>query len=869
MAGRAPQDPADAVPTVPENAGAVAAATPGAPGAATVTAPGGGSSRAGMVVTGAVTMFGPRLFAPGQVVAERYRIVRFIARGGMGEVYEAQDLELGDHLAIKVMLPVPGEDPGKRADRLKRELLMARRVTHPNVCRVFDVDWATIGAGGDDGYAVAFVTMELLTGDTLHDLLRRKGRLTPAEILPLIEQIVAALEAAHDASVIHRDLKPSNVVLVPIDGRDTPRVVVTDFGLARAVASEQVGLSTTDFGGTPAYMAPEQVLGAPVSPATDVFALGVVMFELVTGRLPFTAETAMAMAVQRLRVVAPSARAIVPELEPRWDDVIRRCLEREPGRRFVRTIDVVRALRGELSARRSRPGLIAVALGGVAAVAAGGIGWQVRRGVPLASVAREVRDAVPPAPVPVAEIAAPTWTFTVGDAGSTIVERALRLEDGGLLIAGHATEPFALGNVRFPIVSGVRSGFLARLSPRGVVVWRRVVGGAEETKLSAFARDGHGAVTVVGAHRSRIDLGGGRILPPSGAVDYLDCYAASFDERDGAARWAHACRASRGGLAQGVTADADGNVYVAGEFLGAATFGGPVHRIDAEGRGIFVASYRRDGTVRWVEAATEAAKDAAAFALAIHGDQVVVTGYVEGRLRFRDRVLASAGNRDILTGALDTETGRWRWLRTLGGTSRDEATVVAVGPRGELAIGGEFCDTVDLPGGPRTAESGADAILVTLDPATGTPIRAWTGAGGDFDTVRDLAFGPRGLLVAGRYDYWFRFGAHRIESRGHVDGFLAEIDPHGEVTWLAGFGGYGDDRPRTISLDSGGTILMNGRFRMEMEMFGRHIRTRGNSDGFVTRIPWPPPPSATFTPTVAPPPPGSGGGRRRSADDAD
>ncbi len=281
----------------------------------------------------AVTL--PPIFCAGDVLAGRFRIVRFIAQGGMGEVYEAEDLELGERVALKTIRQSDGE--GETAlERFRREVLLARRVTHPNVCRIFDVFRHRFepSPGLAGPREVLFLSMELLRGDTLAERLRQRGRMTVDEALPVATQMAAALDAAHQAGIVHRDFKSNNVMLIP-QGDGAPRVVVTDFGLAgahdeRAQPQDESGLTM----GTPAYMAPEQVEGGDVGPAADVYALGVVLFEMVTATVPFMAATAAATANLRLYNDAPSPRQRVPDLDPRWEAAILRCLERRQEQRF-------------------------------------------------------------------------------------------------------------------------------------------------------------------------------------------------------------------------------------------------------------------------------------------------------------------------------------------------------------------------------------------------------------------------------------------------------------------------------------------------------------------------------------------------------
>jgi len=302
----------------------------------------------------------------GTLVAQRYRIAKFVGAGGMGEVYEAEDIELRAQIALKSVRAVIAEHP-RALTRMKREVLLARRVTHPNVCRIFD-----FGVHEQ----VGFLTMELLTGETLGARLRRLGRLSLAEVLPIVEQLAAGLDAAHRAGVVHRDFKGDNVMLVAAAPGEPPRAVVMDFGLARADLSEHASSHPQQSGraplvGTVSHMAPEQVEGLEVTPRTDIYALGVVLFELVTGQLPFSGPSPLFSAVKRLTAPPPSPRKLVPELPPHWDAVILRCMAREPSGRYESAGHVVEALKGDpaRTSRRAWFPKVALAAFGLAATA--------------------------------------------------------------------------------------------------------------------------------------------------------------------------------------------------------------------------------------------------------------------------------------------------------------------------------------------------------------------------------------------------------------------------------------------------------------------------------------------------------------------
>ena len=235
----------------------------------------------------------------GDVVLERFRIVRRIGAGGMGEVYEAEDLDLNRRrIALKIILPAIANNPAI-LNRFKEEVILARQVSGPHICRIHEFFTSPSLANSK---CSAFLTMEFLEGRTLADKIDNEGPLSAKETLDVATQLCAALQCIHDAGVIHRDLKPRNIMLV--SRNEGEKLVVMDFGLARVFARQsntmRPGLTLPGtVMGTPEYMAPEQFEGREVSPATDIYAVGVVFYELITGRRPFVALTPVGAAVRR------------------------------------------------------------------------------------------------------------------------------------------------------------------------------------------------------------------------------------------------------------------------------------------------------------------------------------------------------------------------------------------------------------------------------------------------------------------------------------------------------------------------------------------------------------------------------------------
>ncbi len=285
------------------------------------------------------------IFTPGEIVSARYRITRYLGQGAAGEVYGAEDLHLRSRVALKVLRPDASRDPHS-IERFKREILLARRVSHPNVCRIFDLGvHEARGAQGGTGRELLFLTMEWLEGETLARRIQEAGGFDEGPALDIVRQLCRALSAAHEAGVVHRDLKSSNILLVP--GSEGERAVITDFGLARSSHQSSDGMTLTEAGGllgTPAYMSPEQVSGLPATPASDLYALGVVLYEMLSGTLPFYGDSPLEVAVKRLREPPTPIETYRAGLSARFREAIDRCLAREPEKRFASSEALIRFL---------------------------------------------------------------------------------------------------------------------------------------------------------------------------------------------------------------------------------------------------------------------------------------------------------------------------------------------------------------------------------------------------------------------------------------------------------------------------------------------------------------------------------------------
>ncbi len=328
-------------------------------------------------------------FPPGVILGERYRIVGLLGKGGMGEVYRADDLKLGQAVALKFLPKAVSGDEALLA-RFHAEVRLARQVSHPNVCRIYDI-------GEIEGRH--FLSMEYVDGEDLASLLKRIGRLPVDKTVEIARQLCAGLHAAHEKGVLHRDLKPANVML---DGRG--RVRITDFGLA--VAAEEAA-SLGEISGTPAYMAPEQLAGKPSSVRSDLYALGLVLYEVATGKRAFDAPTLAEMRRKHEQETPTAPSNVLAGFDPAVERVILRCLEKDPRARPSSAVQVAGALPGgdplaAALAAGETPSPEMVAAAGEEGTLAAGPAWALLAGVVVLLVSRSRAHTLGNGPRPLA-----------------------------------------------------------------------------------------------------------------------------------------------------------------------------------------------------------------------------------------------------------------------------------------------------------------------------------------------------------------------------------------------------------------------------------------------------------------------------------
>jgi serine/threonine protein kinase len=271
-----------------------------------------------------------------QILDTRYQVLKKLGEGGMSYVYLAKEVASGDEVAIKVLSPKLASDRSS-VERLRREAGLAMRLDHPNVCRILRL--------GESEDGLIYLVMPFLQGELLSDREVKGGPMDVATGVPILRQVCAGLQHAHELQIVHRDLKPENIMLVVQDGAD--RAVVMDFGLAKERRADPAIQKLTATGiilGTPEFMSPEQIRGKPLDARSDVYALGIVAFEMFTGKLPFQGRNAQEMMIARLRGTPTPLRQVRPDLPAGLEKALAKSLETSPESRYATALEFAEAL---------------------------------------------------------------------------------------------------------------------------------------------------------------------------------------------------------------------------------------------------------------------------------------------------------------------------------------------------------------------------------------------------------------------------------------------------------------------------------------------------------------------------------------------
>ena len=407
----------------------------------------------------------------GGIVDGRYRVISRLGSGGMADVYCAEDLQLGRKIALKLLYRRFAQD-ADFVERFRREASAAAGLQHPNVVAVYD-------RGEWDGQA--YIAMENVEGRTLKQLVQAEGPLPPARAVALTQQILRAARFAHKRGIIHRDLKPHNVI---VDAED--RAKVTDFGIARAGASDMT--ETGSIMGTAQYLSPEQAQGLPVSAASDVYSVGIILFELLTGRVPFDADSAVAVALKQVSEIPPAPSSLVSGISPALDAVVARALAKEPAQRFADADDFLTALEYVDAAHPDGTTVFAATAPTTAApLAATAYAAAAAPTVPVTTYEELYPSTAPPEPVPRERGNGWWWALLAGLLVAAIVVGALLLTGGTKQVTVPAVVGLQQADAQARLKqAGLASDATTRTSkqPKGTVIRQSPTDGRKADKGS-------------------------------------------------------------------------------------------------------------------------------------------------------------------------------------------------------------------------------------------------------------------------------------------------------------------------------------------------------------------------------------------------
>ena len=884
------------------------------------------------------------LLEPGTVVDGAFQIEARLGAGGMGVVYAAHDLKLDREVALKLMRldRGPNQLGTKLPEVFEREARATARLNHPNIVTLHQF-------GNWNG--LLYLVLERLRGETLQTRMERSP-ITLAEGITILEHVARALVHTHAAGITHRDLKPQNVFLLADGG-----VKVLDFGVSGlgrmpesvpAPVAPGVIRSTLSLAGTPGYMAPEQWDGTAQDARTDLFAMGVMLYQLATGELPFgTKPVDLSARAPALDGKVPlEASALVPLvawcLAPRRDDRLASAQE---------LADQLRAIRDGLggssgggsvstgggalatartyskSRRRRLAAIIALAMVGSAmgiavlrnrfqsdscnadriarvwnepararfatqfgdtpawreisraldsyagqwtplregACRSGtqlaqkcldgrlaaferlvnkldgmkpDVALSSSRGLPaLADCAdREylARTAQPEKPTPRDPKALVPVALTLSGPGGEIVHSATFV-DGDLAVAGHMSPDAALAGTRLPdpVTTEGSYGFIARITLDGVIRWVQI---NEKAPTNLIATSGDAVIVSGWVHKD------GRLAgePLAEQPHVHDGFIMSLDAKTGKRRWVRTVAAKPVSGIRGMTTDRDGNIYAVGEFTGSATFGRDVavSAGTATEAAPFIASWNKDGNVRWVQAGRDTTQ-AKSWGIAADGESVVFGSFVRGAGTLGGLPF---GTKSCVIGRLASDTGEVKWLHHESGVLM-RCMVDAVAIQGKrIAASGR-----------RYFENGG--WVAELDYADGSIKWAAPLGGSEHDVPKALAFASDGTLYVGGHftTATVQIGSQTLASNGQWEAYVGTFDAKGQNLHALSFGGATADRVRWLALGPNGELFAGGRFENLMRIGDRVLHGVGGNDGFIVEISdallkTPPPPAASASP---------------------
>ncbi|WP_437735263.1 serine/threonine-protein kinase [Sorangium sp. So ce1335] len=753
---------------------------------------------------------------PGEALAGRYAIEHLIGEGTFAWVFAALDLQAAPprRVALKVLRPELAGEPRALRGVEAREIALLVRVhaarPAPNVVRPLSPE--VLAHRG-----VHVLVLELVEGPSLGEVLAGGSALGPAQARRIGAGIARGLSAIHAAGEIHRDLKPSNIRL-----RAGGEPVIVDLGVARATLGDEAPGSTRRAWMTPRYAAPEQLAGDDAGPASDVFALGAILHEMFTGRLPADPR-------------APR-RALPGDIAR----IVRRCLAQGPAQRPT-AAEVEAALSARPSAAapgsagRWRPAWSGVAL----LLLAGWVSWPpALSDSGWASAPRPLARS-PAAGAPRGDDlvhdggdrpgslreSAPVLAMRLGDEARQLLAAIAADAEGNVWLTGSVRGAIELGALRLQ-ADGYGDAFVARLGPAGDALWARRFGDEDWQASAAVAVDRAGNAVITGTFHGSIDFGKGPLRNPASG----DVFIAKLDP-EGNALWSKRFGdgSEQGGNA--VAVDGAGDIVVAGHFSGSVDLGGGALR--SAGRyDIFLARLDTDGNTRWSTRLGDPAEQIA-YGLGLDASgNIVLMGAFEGAINIGGERLTSAGDMDVFVAGFDAD-GRPRWSRRFGGPEHDIAWRAVVDAAGDVTIAGGFRGTLAVEGRRLTSAGGVDLFVARLD--AGGRLLWIRRLGGPTDELGTLAAGVDGEPIV------VMQSAEALDPPGRVPhGRLsaARLDARGVPTRIQGVRGAGRSHGLLATVARANDLILAGSFEgaLTFGADGDVMNSAGDTDIFFARF---------------------------------
>jgi hypothetical protein len=747
----------------------------------------------------------------GDVLAGHYAVEVLVGEGTFGWVLAALDVASSPprRVALKVLRPRYAAQAEVLRRFERRELAVLRRIeaTRPTLHVVRALEPAVLWHG-----PLPYLVLEFIDGPSLREVLDR-GPLPLPEVLGLGAGLAQGLAAIHAAEGVHRDLKPTNIRL-----RGGREPVIVDLGITRAFWETQEATGPGAAAMTPRYASPEQLAGREVGPESDVYSLGLILCELLTGEAPSPGQGARELLASRGGPLPRALREWVP-----------RCLERDPRQRPTALMLATALGQAASTPASSPPGRPRrLGWGALASVALGLAVWSVA--VP------PLREAAPVGGAPPRQEALVPWSLRWGD-GAAQKFLALALDTTGhLLVAAHLRGSVDVGTG--PLTSaGSADVLVARLEPGGQALWARRFGDAGLQSVNGLAAHPEGGAVVVGGFTETLDFGGRPLFNPAD----LDVFLARLDA-EGRTRWSQRFGDVSEQSAQAVAVDPEGHPVIAGNFHGTLDFGqGPL--VSAGLGDVFLARFTPEGRLLWSRRFGNAGEQYA-HGLAVHrGGSIAFSGISEGGIDLGHGPLATASPMGAFVALFDAE-GRPRWSRHLGGE----------GPSRNARV------TFDTSGHLVTVESYTQGttwgFALTRFTPEGQPLwsRRFTSPG-PTDAL-SLAASPGGrIVVVGVVQGELALGEEVSSAGGAGDVFVLELGPDGDTLGFRRFGDAAYQAGLSVAVDTGGQVLAAGFFEGRLDFGSGPLVSAGSSDFFLARLaPAPPPPGAGDGPCVPPPP---------------